>query len=417
MGSRKLLTVPSPFPSSFSWSPDKQLLSFTLPERGPYFGSLWEMSADGSNLHQLLTGWNNKSSQECCGKWTPDGKYYIFISQQQPPAGRSDIWAIREQTGFFGRRRSEPVQLTNGPLSFESVTPSVDGKKLFARGSLFRGELMRYDANAGRFATYLSGISAEGVDFSRDGAWMTYVAYPEGTLWRSRVDGSERLQLSFPPMYVFMPRWSPDGKRIAFNAMLHGKSESKIYLISAEGGVAKQLFAEERSQVDLSWSPDGNFLVFGGVASALSEIDLLDLRTMEVSTLAGSQGLFSPRWSPDGHYVVALSQNYKKLMLYDFTTSKWAELAVASGFGFFYPSWSHDGKYIYAENVGSPGTEAAIIRVRLNDRKLEQTIALKDFTLVSGVKGGWSGLAPDDSVMVLRDIGSQELYALDWLAP
>ena len=59
-----------------------------------------------------------------------------------------------------------------------------------------RGELVRYDSASHQFTPYLSGMSAMGVNFSRDGKWVTYVAYPEGTLWRSKVDGSERLQLT-----------------------------------------------------------------------------------------------------------------------------------------------------------------------------------------------------------------------------
>jgi len=71
--------------------------------------------------------------------------------------------------------------------------------------------LTRYDLKSGRFESYLGGISAEYVSFSKDGQWVAYVAYPEGTLWRSKMDGSERLQLTYAPQ-ALMPRWSPDGK-------------------------------------------------------------------------------------------------------------------------------------------------------------------------------------------------------------
>ena len=96
------------------------------------------------------------------------------------------------------------------PLS--SPVHSTDGKKLFVVGRTFRGELTRYDLKSGRFEPYLGGISAEYVAFSKDGQWVAYVSFPEGTLWRSKADGSERLQLTYPPMYALMPRWSPDGK-------------------------------------------------------------------------------------------------------------------------------------------------------------------------------------------------------------
>jgi hypothetical protein len=57
-----------------------------------------------------------------------------------------------------------------------------------------------------------------------------------------------------------------------------------------------------------------------------------------------------------------------------------------------------------------------LTRVRIRDRKLERVADLKNFRR-TGYWGGWMGLAPDDSPLLLRDIGTQEIYALDWQAP
>ena len=122
--------------------------------------------------------------------------------------------------------------------------PSMDGKRLFAIGSQRRGELARFNQKTQQFEPYLSGISADGVDFSRDGQWVTYVSYPEGSLWRSKADGSERLQLTFPPMQVMLPRWSPDQKQIVFMATLHGR-RMQNYLVSANGGTPQPLLPGE----------------------------------------------------------------------------------------------------------------------------------------------------------------------------
>jgi len=101
-------------------------------------------------------------------------------------------------------------------MALSPPIPSTDGKKPFVVGRTDRGELTRYDLKSGRFEPFLGGISAEYVSFSKDGQWVAYVSYPEGTLWRSRADGSERLQLTYPPSQVLMPRWSYDGKTIVF---------------------------------------------------------------------------------------------------------------------------------------------------------------------------------------------------------
>src|SRR5262249_2997944 len=154
---------------------------------------------------------------ECCGKWTPDGKYFVFQSNHQ-------LWALADSRSPF-RSAPKPVQLTSSPLSLSSPQPSKDGKKLFLLGQNYRGQLMRFDARSGQFSPFLGGISAEFVSFSKDGQWVAYVTYRDGALWRSKIDGSNRFQLTYPPMYPVVPRWSPDGKNIIFFEFATGSNK------------------------------------------------------------------------------------------------------------------------------------------------------------------------------------------------
>ena len=137
---------------------------------------------------------------------------------------------------------------------------------------------------------------------------------------------------------------------------------------------------------------------------------MIDLKTHQVSTLPGSDGLFSPRWSPDGRYIAALpSSNPDRLLLLDRTTEKWKELCKTF---IGYPSWSRDSKYAYFD---SPQGDPGFYRVRISDSKLEKIVTLKNLRLTGTFT--WTGLAADDSPLVLRDVGTQEIYALDWEAP
>jgi serine/threonine protein kinase/Tol biopolymer transport system component len=412
--SRKFVTVGG-IPWVLRWSPDGKVMRFTVQDRKTGTASLWEVSADGADLHPLLPGWNNPPA-ECCGNWTWDGKYYVFQSTRE---GRTDLWAFRDKATLLGKSRGEPVRLTTGEMNALSPLPSKDGKRVFFVGELRRGELVRYDARTREFVLYLSGISAELVSFSRSGQWLTYVTYPEGNLWRSKADGTERLQLTSLPMQAGLSRWSPDGKQIAFAAAEPDKPWS-IYLVPASGGAPRQLMPEEGYQLDPDWSADGSSLVFArraqfvGETGARAAINLFDLRTERVTALPGSEGRFSPRWSPDGKYIAALRAGSAGLSLYDFKTQKWSELGEP---GVSNLRWSSDGSYLYFDNGLVLGMANGWFRLRVRDRKLEQLGSLKGVRRAWGAWGPWMGLAPDDSQLFLRDIGSQEIYALDWEAP
>ena len=297
----------------------------------------WEVSASGTEAHRLLVDWHDPPD-ECCGKWTADGKYFVFQSKSQ-------IWALAQKS--FLHPAPKPVAITSSPLSLSSPLPSRDGKKLFVIGQTYRGELTRYDAKSGQFSPFLGGVSAEYVAFSKDGQWVTYVSYREGTLWRSKVDGSERLQLTYPPMYPVLPRWSPDGKNIIFfEFALSATKPARIYEVSAEGGSPQLLMPDDpRQQLDPNWSPDGSKIVFGNESNdPSSAIHVLDVASRKVSDLPGSQGLYSPRWSPDGRYISAFSADSMRLLLFDSQTQKWSELANGS---LSWLNWSHDGQYVY----------------------------------------------------------------------
>jgi len=414
--SRELITVAGvPFAPRFS--PDGRRLLFTIRNTDQRTSSLWEVSAEGKNLHPVLPDWN-KPAEEFGGAWTSDGEYFLFESTRDHT---QNIWALREGGSWvnnlgFRKAGAEPTQLTVGPLMFSNPTPSPDGKKLFVIGQQRRFDLIQLGGKS-QFSIYFPGVSAGEADIQPSGEWITYVAHPELTLWRSKPDGSSRTQLTFAPMQAHMPRWSPDGSQIAFMASLPGRPW-KIYVMPSEGGTPRELTAGhhdqgDRNQGDPSWTQKGDSIVFAGMPwleyknAAGSNIHIADLKTSQISDVPGSEDLFSPRCSPSGRYMAALSSDSTELMLYDMQKKSWSPLARSL---FAFENWSHDGKYLYAEDY--PDKTDDIVRVSL-DGKMERLFSVKDVPRGFDPWEFWVGLAPDDSPLLMRDRSTQEIYSLD----
>jgi Tol biopolymer transport system component len=149
--SHRLVSV-SGFPYAAGFSPDGSRVRFSIQDQANT-SSLWEVRTDGSNLHPLLAGWHSPP-RECCGRWTHDGRYYIFesgISQG------NDIFALPESTSIFRKASLTPTQLTTGPILYSSALPDINGRKLFVQGTQPRAELVRYDPTAKQFVPFLGG--------------------------------------------------------------------------------------------------------------------------------------------------------------------------------------------------------------------------------------------------------------------
>jgi Tol biopolymer transport system component len=392
------------------FSPDGQRIRFTVGDAAQNTTSLWNIDRDGSNPHALLANWQNGSTA-CCGSWTADGRYYIFQVTESAPTTITTLWALPD----FGRGADEGtpglIQLTSGPMSFGNASPARDNKKIWAIGVQPAGEVVKYDPDKKKFVPLVSGASATDLDFSSDGKWVTYVAIPEGTLWRCRADGIDRLQLTSAPERAALPHWSPDGKHIAYVSMQPGKPW-KISVTPAGGGTSQEILAESRSQVDANWSSDGTRIMFGYLHDAEGiNIRIVNLKTHKTVTVPGSDGLFSPRWSPDGRSIAALSPDFTAVMLFDFESQKWSNWLTEPAGAVSYPVWAADSKYLYYDDLVTD--EESIRRVKVGESHAERVFALEGIERYPGAFGLWTGRAADGSWMFVRDLSTQEVYRLN----
>ena len=292
-------------------------------------------------------------------------------------------------------------------MNTESPLPSKDGKKIYFIGARRRGEVMRYDLKTQNLTPFMPGFSANELSFTKDGKGMAYVSYPEGILWQSRTDGSDKHQLTFPPMEAGLPRVSPDESQIAFQGGLPAEP-SQIFVISAWGGTPEKVTSGNLPSGDVTWSSDGCSIAYvEGEWGSRTQLKILNLKTREVASVPGSEGIWSPRWSPDGRYLLATPMDASKIVLYDFSSRTWQELAQVKAANS--PNWTPDSQCVYFNAAG--GKQNLEYRVCLTDRKVEQIADLAQAGRLVPYSG--IGLAPDGSILALRDISTEEIYALD----
>jgi len=385
------------------WSPDHKLLRFTIIDPLEHTTSLWELAAGGHTAHPVLPNWSSPAS-DCCGTWTADGKYFVFQSAHD---GSDDLWRLD------GKSTSDPVKITNGPLRYEAPLAARNGHRIFFLGLDMQSELLRYAADRKEFVPEGNFLSlANRVDFSRDHQWVAWTD-AQGRLWRARADGTEELQLTPDAMQVFLAHWSPDGKQLALMAREPGKAWH-LYSVPADGGSPQLLLKEDRNAADPVWSPDGNSLVFGRVPDLMGKesgpraIQLLDLRTHAVTTLPGSEGLFSPRWSPDGRFIAAISFDQRKLMLYDVAAKTWRLLTETSAAD---PVWSGTSDALYIHAFMAP--TQPIYRVEVPSGKLDEVADLASFHSGEAADYFFCGITPDNVPLVRARSSTGNLYSLD----
>jgi serine/threonine protein kinase/Tol biopolymer transport system component len=378
------------------WSPDDRRIRFTFV--GEAAQSLWEVGKDGGKLRELRFKWPG-NPMECCGEWTPDGRYYVFRSSRD---GISNLWALEEKPDWWHRPNPEPVQLTSGPVEFDEPLPSRDGKSIFAVGIQPFGELVRYDPRRKSFSPFLGGRSLAHLAFSPDGKWLAYVAYPDRTLWRSHPDGSEPLQLTFSSLgQVLCPRWSADSRQIAFFTRQPGRLW-KDFLISADGGNPQPFPEEQFSQAVPDWMPGPDTLIYSRSPYANDPaLYLFDRRSGHSEKIPGSNGLYGPIRSPDGRHISAVDTSTDQLILFDLNSKKRSPLTTTTS----WPAWSPDSQYVYFVRGGVNW----IFRVRVADGREEKylelpfRLALWPFTV-----------APDGSLILLRERGNRDVYSLSF---
>ncbi len=387
---RKLLTLPGGV-GFVTVSPDGR--NIVLSQERPGDRRLVEIAPDGKGLREI----HKLEGGEYNFRWTADEKYLVY---QSGSVRQSNIWLLPMKTGVF-RHVGDPIRLTNGPMPYSNPYPSMDGRQIFVLGSHERGELVRYDMKSHQFVPFLSGISATDPTFSRDGEWVAYISASDHTLWRSHSDGSERMQLTFPPMDVGFPAISPDGTKVSFHT-----DKREVFVISMEGGIPQKV---SDSGWFASWSPDGRYLFYQAGRHPWPPF-IVDIRTGKISPDPPPKGYFGGGFWLTQDILVGRNEKYTNFVTFNLKTQQLNDLSPNPLSDIENWMISPDAKYLY---FTTGGAEPKIMRLRVADRQLETITSLKD--IHRAASGGFTqiNVAPDGSPILTLDIGYQEIYALN----
>ena len=384
------------------WEPNGKLLRFTILDPIAHTLSLWQITPSDRTPHRILAGFNQPAG-ECCGVWTADGRSFVFQSSK---GGNNDLWKLS------GLSTSNPVRLTDGPLEFESPIAARTGSRIFFMGADARSELESVTPTGELIPIKGFLSTAARVEYTRDGKWVAWTD-TQGKLWRARSDGTEKLQVTPDNLSAFLARWSPDGTRIAVMAREPGKAW-QIYITSANGGDFQPIVRERHNAADPSWSPDGKSIVFGGTNDTMGKdtatrtLNIINVATGAHQEVPGSNGLFSPRWSPDGRYIAALSLDQRQVRLYTVATQTWTTLNVPSGAD---PIWSPDSHYLFIHASLDPAQP--IDRVSIPDGHVDEIVRLADSREHDAVDYVFGGLSPDNRPLIRARIFTGNFYSLD----
>jgi eukaryotic-like serine/threonine-protein kinase len=331
------------------WSPNGRFIAYwgltseqseTVRER-----DLWVIPAAGGSPWRIT----NDPAVDWCPQWSPDGRFLYFASDR---GGTMNVWRIAMDPGTGRTTGSEPEALTTPAPFVADLNVSRNGASFTYTSRMMTRNIHRRAFDVARLAVGPAEPVTTGskswysVDPSPDGTQLVLSSYqPREDIYISRADGSELRQLTTDEHYDRFPRWSPDGKLIAFYSNRSGKYE--VWTVTLGGELRQLTEAADYSAIYPRWSPDGRSMLFEDVAKGA--LVLFDpwkpWREQKPDVLpavprSGSGAVTAPLWSPDGTKV-ALSEA-GRILIYDVAKRTYEPVMEGAGLVDWYP----DGRLI-----------------------------------------------------------------------
>jgi Tol biopolymer transport system component len=289
-----------------NWSPNGLRIAYWSAFSSSGRREIWTLPASGGEAVRVTSG----ESVDWNPVWSPDGRYLYFASDR---SGVTNLWRlpIDERSG---QALGKPEPVTTSTQAVLLFSFARDGKRIAYASDESRTilEKVAFDPATGTVASTVETIDETSemivtLDASRDGRWIVYQSsVPQEDLFVVRPDRTGRRRLTDDKFNDRQPRWSPDGKRIAFYSNRGGKYE--IWLLRSDGSQLERAAAipAGKQAVHPIWSPDGRRLACDlGENEALVDLTrpAAERRPLSLPPAGQGRGFSASSWSADGRWL------------------------------------------------------------------------------------------------------------------
>jgi Tol biopolymer transport system component/DNA-binding winged helix-turn-helix (wHTH) protein len=282
-----------------AFSPDGKMLAF-VRATSLSTDDLYVMPLSGGESRRLTF-----DSVPIAGlAWTPDSGEIVFSSRRS--GSTTHLWRIKATGGA-------PEILDTVGKSVQSPALSLQAHRLAYTQPLDDVDVWRLELDTQRRSTSQIELIAStfwdhGPDYSPDGGKIVFASARSGGdgIWVCDSDGSKpRLLIDRGPYVSGTPRWSPDGRWIAFDSRFNDPDTAgnpDIYIISADGSQPRRLTTDPAEDIVPSWSRDGRWIYFSSMRSGTQQIWKAPVEG-GTAVQVTNQGGFESYESLDGNYL------------------------------------------------------------------------------------------------------------------